>query len=273
MKSINLTELVDAGATRKTSDGYLIADAKVARTGIQRYAGYELGFADRGVMRVYRPEEEVFKAASLASFAGKPVTNDHPATSVSAEDWKEKAVGHVGNDIARDGEFVRVPFTVMDKATVEQVEGGKRQLSVGYSATLTVEDGFTPEGEPYDAVQRDIKVNHLALVRAARAGSEARIEDGAKWGASPIFDHKEEAIVKTYNIAVGDKAFVVNEDGKEAVDAMKIIVADKDAELAEAQKQANEAQAKADMLADCPSSKIVGQNWLSISGVSGPIAC
>ncbi|KZK94819.1 hypothetical protein PsAD46_00890 [Pseudovibrio sp. Ad46] len=23
----------------------------------------------------------------------------------------------------------------------------------------------------------------------------------------------------------------------------------------------------------CPSSKIVGQNWLSISGVSGPIAC
>lgn len=40
------TDRITVGSTRRTADGYLVADAKVARTGVQEYLGSELGRPD-----------------------------------------------------------------------------------------------------------------------------------------------------------------------------------------------------------------------------------
>jgi hypothetical protein len=163
--------------TRTTADGYLVADVRIARAGIQIYGGKEVGRPDMETVRVYRPEAEVFNKDAMASFAYRPVTNDHPAEAVKAENWKKHAVGNLSGDVARDGEFLRVPMIVMDAAAIADWKTGKREVSCGYTCDLKFEPGTTPSGEAYDAVQTAIRGNHLAIVRAGRAGSECRIGD------------------------------------------------------------------------------------------------
>ncbi|MDX0605227.1 DUF2213 domain-containing protein [Sinorhizobium medicae] len=184
---MKFTDLAPIAGTRRTTDGYLVADVRTARTGIQLYAGHEVGKPEMSVVKVYRPEAQVFDKASLGSYAHKPVTNDHPDEAVTADNWKALSVGQIGDEVARDGEFVRVPLIVMDGATISEIEGGKRELSAGYTCDLAWEPGTTPAGEKYDAIQKDIRINHVAIVQRGRAGSEARIGDGAgKWGVSPV---------------------------------------------------------------------------------------
>lgn len=189
---MQFTDRLAIAGTRRREDGYLVADARAARTGIQLYAGYEVGKPEMPVVRVYRPDAEVFSRDTLASFAHRPVTNDHPVTPVTADNWRQVAVGQTGDEIARDGTFIRVPLMVADAAAIADIEGGKRELSAGYFCKLVFEDGKTPAGEPYDAIQKDIRANHVAIVDAGRAGKECRIGDSAgrqQWGAAPIHDH------------------------------------------------------------------------------------
>lgn len=187
------------GAIRRTGDGYGVVSARVARGGnVQLYLGSEVGANDKAVVRVYRPEKEVFKKDAIASYAGVPVTIDHPKNGVSADTWKDLAVGEVGDDVLRDGEFVRVPMMLRDAKAIKAVEDGKRELSMGYSAEITFADGVTPSGEPFDAIMSDFKMNHVAIVGKARGGEELRIGDGAdKWGAAPISTTDKETVDMT----------------------------------------------------------------------------
>lgn len=170
-------DVLALSGTRRTKDGYLVADARAARTGIQEYAGYEVGRPEIPVVRVYRPEEEVFSTDSLASYPHKPITDNHPSKAVTAVTWKDKAVGFIDAQVARDGQFVRVPLMLADQSAIDAFDNGKKELSAGYSCELDWISGKTPQGEAYDAIQRNIRINHVALVDAGRAGSACRIGD------------------------------------------------------------------------------------------------
>jgi cation transport regulator ChaB len=162
---------------RKTSEGYLVAFPRVARVGIQEYTGDETGRPEMDVVRVYRPENEVFAKDSLASYAHRPVTNDHPPVLVGPDNWKRYGAGQLGEDVLRDGDFVRVPLVLMDRAAIRDYENGKTQLSLGYTMDLVWGAGTTPSGETYDATMKRIRANHLALCDAARGGSALAIGD------------------------------------------------------------------------------------------------
>ena len=163
---------------RRTGDGYLAAFARVARTGVQVYRGSELGRPDLEQVRVYRPPEEVFAPDALKSFAHRPVTLRHPAVPVTARNWKKYAGGQTGDEVVRDGEFVRVPMVMMDQALIDAYErDGIKELSMGYSTDIQWRTGVTDAGEEYDAVQTAIRGNHLAVVPAARGGDQLRIGD------------------------------------------------------------------------------------------------
>lgn len=164
-------------SSRRTSDGYMVATAKVARTGIQLYKGDELGRPDLKVVRVYRPESEVFSNDSVRSYAHKPITLDHPPEMVTDGNWSKYAKGAIDADVIRDGEFIRVPMLLMDRKVIDAVSRGVKQLSVGYTMDLEFESGKTESGEAFDAVMSNIRVNHLAVVPAARGGPELAIGD------------------------------------------------------------------------------------------------
>jgi hypothetical protein len=66
-----------------------------------------------------------------------------------------------------------------DHDTIKDFRDGKNQLSVGYTCDLDWTSGTTADGEQFDAVQRNIKANHLALVAAARGGPTLKLGDDA----------------------------------------------------------------------------------------------
>jgi len=229
------------GEIRRTGDGYAVVSARVARAGnVQAYTGAEIGVSDKAVVRVYRPADAVFRRDALASYAGVPVTVGHPAGKVDATSWKDLAVGEVGDEVLRDGDFVRVPMMLRDAKAIAAVEGGMRELSMGYDAQLTMADGLTPDGQPFDAVMSDFKMNHVAIVDKARGGHELRIGDGAvTWGASPISTTDErnpvmpEANLRT--VVVDGLSVQTTDQGAQAIDKLQKAVADALAKAADAE--------------------------------------
>lgn len=230
---MKFTDTVSIAGTRKRDDGYLVVDARVARTGIQRYLGSEVGKPELPFVDVYRPPEEVFAADAMASFAHRPVTDDHPTQAVTADNWKELAVGQTSDEIRKDDGFLRVPLMVADGATIAKVETGKRELSAGYTCDLLFTPGTTPDGQTYDAVQTKIRSNHIAIVQAGRAGKECRIGDGSAqiWGSSPVTTQQKDSdmsdalrnmLVDGFPVMVSDTTATV----------ITKVVADRDAAIA-----------------------------------------
>lgn len=63
------TQFVDAAEVEKprvTTDGHLVSDARIVRSGIQIYAAIEIGKPAMQMVRVDRPEAEVFHSDRLA---------------------------------------------------------------------------------------------------------------------------------------------------------------------------------------------------------------
>jgi hypothetical protein len=177
MTRIFTDSLIMDAKPRVTVDGYMVAMPKAARIGMQDYTGAELGRPDLKVVRVYRPEEEVFNKDSLGSFAHKPITIEHPPVLVDAGNWKKYASGQIGDEIARDGDFIRVPMMIADQKAIDAINAGKVELSMGYTCDIDFVDGTAPDGTAYNAVQRNIRGNHLAIVDSARGGSQLRVID------------------------------------------------------------------------------------------------
>lgn len=154
--------------------------ARSARTGIQDYMGYEVDptgqkFQPNDVVKVYRPESEVMSEASVRSFIGRPVTDGHPPEAVTSKNWKQYADGVIMGAM-RDGDHLAFDIVFMDEnAVIDIAAGGSRELSNGYGVDLAFEDGMTPTGEAYQAIQRNIVGNHVARVPRGRAGPTCAI--------------------------------------------------------------------------------------------------
>lgn len=169
-----------------TDEGFMRVPGRVARTGVQEYLASELGMPGNGIIRVYRSPEEVFNADSLAGFNGADITLHHPKGLVTADNYKLTSVGVVRGAGVQDDDFVQCDLIVKDAAAITAVNSGKCELSVGYTAIYDHAPGATPEGEAYDYVQRDIKINHVAIVDRARAGASARIFDHNPHGGNSM---------------------------------------------------------------------------------------
>lgn len=180
-----IQDKIDVSNRRKTREGFLVVDkARIARSGIQEYFAGELGLEDRDpfdVIKVYRPDKEVFNKDSLQSFASQLVTNNHPTGElVNSENSKNLQVGFSGELVNKDGIFVVTKLTVTDEQTIKDIESGKVQLSNGYTSEIDFEDGITNDGERYNAIQTNIKGNHIAIVNNARCGKDCKILDEDK---------------------------------------------------------------------------------------------
>lgn len=242
-----------------TDEGFLLVPGRAARTGIQKYLASELGLNDRkpfDVVSVYRPPEEVFNADSLATYEAKDVTDDHPSDMVTAETYKTLTVGHVRGIGSQDGDFVLVDLIIKDAEAIKKIEQGKVQLSAGYTAHYDNTPGVTPGGEPYEFIQRQIKINHVALVDNARAGAMARIFDHKNGGhkmpqvtldngrAIDMQDENSAALVQDSLQRLKDKAANAEKKAEKAqasADAAQAKIDAKDEELAKLKEKTSDA--------------------------------
>lgn len=170
-------KLDDTSKVRFLDNGYISAMPRIARTGIQVYGGSECGRDDMDIVRVYRPESEVFSVDAAHTYTHLPLTLDHPTVQVNSKNWKKYAVGETGDEVLRDGSAVRVPMMLRDADAIKAFKEGTNQLSVGYDCDLEWVNGVTDDGHKFDAIQHGIRANHLAIVTAARGGSTLSIGD------------------------------------------------------------------------------------------------
>lgn len=183
MKKMTIDEAFKPTSRTLTPEGFLCVKGVAARTGVYQYLSSELDLdGPERIVNVYRSPEEVFAPASMATYADKDVTNDHPDDLVSSETFKEVSSGHV-RGAEQQGDNVEVDLIIKDQTAIDDVQSGKAELSPGYLAEYVYAPGVAPDGTAYEYEQRDIQINHVAVVEAARGGKVAR-----------IFDHKPKGV-------------------------------------------------------------------------------
>lgn len=158
----------------ETNEGFLICrNVPISRIGDQDYIGTEIGLDDAFMHSVHRKPEEVFADAALASFEGKPVTDDHPPELLTPDTARMYEKGHAQNVRPGSGEwegYVLADLHIHDRELMDKIQAGKREISCGYECEYRKE----PDGT-YS--QHNIRGNHVAVVDRGRAGKRAAILD------------------------------------------------------------------------------------------------
>ena len=177
---------IPLGETYFTPEGYLIDNPILTRVGIFEYHN-----PDGTIRRELRLPEEVFAAESLASYKGKPVILTHEAGLVDVDNVQQEHIGTILSEGIQDGDNVRAQIVIHD---AESLDYGLRELSLGYTQTPDETPGVW-NGQPYDAIQRNIQINHLALVEKARAGEQARLNiDGEEQGGNQMSKARKDGL-------------------------------------------------------------------------------
>lgn len=172
LKRVRRLDSIQLDKTYFTEEGYLIDHPIVTSVGIFEYTN-----PDGSTRRELRLPEDVFAPESLASYKGKPIIITHDAGYVSKDNVEDETIGTILSAGYQDGDNVRAEIIIHNTDAMKQ--SGLRELSLGYNLRLEETPGVW-EGQPYDAIQRDIVINHLALVGQARAGEQARLNIDAR---------------------------------------------------------------------------------------------
>ena len=177
---------------KRTAQGFLRVNARLTKTGIFSY----------DQCREYRPDEEVFRADSLESLKGAPVTDLHPSerggeSVLTPANAKSHMVG-LTESIDRDGPYLKGSLIIFHEDTIKAIENGERkEISLGYQCQLDPTPGMY-NGESYDAVQKNIIINHVALGPKGwgRAGPDCAIHSDSKNQSLP----KEKPMAETIRL-------------------------------------------------------------------------
>jgi len=157
----------------RTPEGFLIChNTPIGRTGSQEYMPCEVGLKGSDFIQIERLEEDVFEPVAMASFEGKPVTDDHPPDDVTPENAGNYVRG-VTTNVRRGGgdeaDLLLADLIIYDAILISEIEAGKREVSCGYNYNLAETDGGYR--------QTGIRGNHVAIVRNGRAGPRVQVKD------------------------------------------------------------------------------------------------
>ena len=233
-------------APRVTPEGFVEFEGFGAAAGVvQVYPEKPVG-----EQRHYRPATEVFDAESLASWAGRPFSILHPhqrgdlSVLVTPTTARVYSAGSVMSATAeRDLGLVRVKFLVTDAGAIAELQSpsGPKKLSAGYNRVLVRQAGVAPSGEVYEVIQTKIRINHLAAVQEARAGTNAGFRDADSKGGS------KERTMEFLEVEVGGRRVRVLKEDAPVVqsEVQRLVKAEADAKAAEADAKAKAQVAEA----------------------------
>lgn len=194
LPKLNMVQRLDSislDSTYFTDEGYLVDHPIVTSTGIFEYTN-----PDGSTRRELRLPEDVFAEASLKSYKGKPIIITHDAGYVDKENVEDETIGTILSEGYQDGDDVRAEIIIHDTDAMKR--SGLRELSLGYNLRLDETPGVW-NGQPYDAIQRDITINHLALVGSARAGEQARLNIDSRDNNTTLKGGKSDMAKKNMN--------------------------------------------------------------------------
>ena len=151
-------------------DGTLTARSIITSIGVFPYRQ-----PDGSIRRELRLPEEVFSKETLDSFNGLPIYVGHRMGKDGLEKDQAKrdewAVGIARNPVG-DNVYVASDIQITKEDGINAVKSGIRSFSVGYTCDVESESGVWG-GMAFDAIQRKIRGDHLALCGVGRAGDVA----------------------------------------------------------------------------------------------------
>lgn len=187
-----------------TNSFELIKDNPLSAEGVFMYSGKMIGFPDleqNKLYPVYRPAEELEKAAE--TFNGVPFIIDHEMLGNGGTPYdKRPASGVLMNVKYKLGKLFG-DLKIWSEAMKSKILNGVKELSLGYRSVYERRRGVF-NGQRYDFIQRNLRGNHLALVKNGRMGSEMRVYD---FQEANTFDSIEFDINNiTKDVIMGEKA-------------------------------------------------------------------
>lgn len=204
----------------KTPEGFLIChNVPIARTGWYEYLASELGIGGNEIVKVYRSPEEVFSKSAIASFEGKPVTDEHPPDLLTPETVNIFVKGTTQNvrQDTKETDLLIGDLVIYDSVLINEINQGKREVSCGYECTYKDNGDGT-----YSQV--GICGNHVAVVEAGRAGDRVAIKDSKiqkEKGEKKNMAKKK--VTKSILQAIGLKHYLADAEPEEVADALNEI--------------------------------------------------
>ncbi len=185
----------DAADSARYEDGNGWAEIKgnpISKVGVFEYSGQQISpelEPDR-IYNVYRPEEELNNAETIESFRLLPWTDEHEMLGNDADGLmpaEQKGVhGVIGEDVYFEDGYLKGNLKVFSNKLKSLIDAGKKELSIGYRCLYELAQGVY-NGVKYDAIQREIRGNHIALVDEGRSGHDVAVLDHFKFS----FDTKD----------------------------------------------------------------------------------
>ena len=177
--------------------GFLHAsNVPIARVGVFPYL-----HADGTWTNEAKLPEEILSDSTVESANNKPVTNDHPVDDgknvlVDKSNSRQYAKGFTADNAHIEGDTLKVGLTVMDPQLIDAIQNdSKQELSIGFQTDVVPTSGEY-KGTKYDSVQRNIQINHVAVVDRAREGHNIRITGDSAQMAVNDKPRKEKEMAK-----------------------------------------------------------------------------
>lgn len=172
----------DSARLVDTNGWFEVRDNPISKAGVFPYKGVQLpGAPDPDkIYGVFRPPEELADPETIDSFRLLPWIDNH--VMLGSEDLgmtpaeKKGVQGVIGEDVYFADGTLYANLKVFSQALADAINAGKRELSCGYRCTYEWVSGVF-EGNHYDAIQRRIRGNHIASVKAGRMGSDVAVQD------------------------------------------------------------------------------------------------
>lgn len=160
----------------KAQGGFRRYDVKIARAGVFPYV-----YQDGSVRMEAKLPDDLFSKTTLDSAKGAPITEDHvpPSDSrglVTPDNYQKYVKGALGDAITVQDGHICGAETLFDKGLTAKVDAGEKvEVSIGFELDIDPTPGEY-NGVKYDAVQRNIRINHVAHVDKGRAGETVRVQ-------------------------------------------------------------------------------------------------
>lgn len=259
-----LTRYDTAPINRVTQDaqtGFVhITNVPIAIVGVFPYIK-----ADGSVEMEAKLPTELLSEMTVDSANSKPVTDNHPDELVTQVNASKYMKGFTATNAHVENDALKVDMTITDKSLINEINKGKQELSIGFETEVVPKKGEY-KGVAYDSVQRNIRINHVAVVEQGRAGHSVRllgdsaemIEQDVQKKGKRMDTTKVRLDGADVTVATSDADKIIKLDADNADKAKKIAeleaqIEEKKKELdelkgksEEEKKNADEAQAKAD---------------------------
>jgi hypothetical protein len=159
-------------------NGYItIPKNPISKSGVFQYLGSSISpeLDPNKVYNVYRPEKELNNPDTIESFRLTPWIPEHvmlgdgytPAEMVGVQ-------GVTGETVDFSDGVLYSKLKLFGDDLKKLIKAGLKELSCGFRCSWEIKSG-THKGEHYDAIQTNIRGNHLASVENARMGNDVRV--------------------------------------------------------------------------------------------------